>query len=108
MIVETLELVASDATLFPVGLFSVIQHRGMLGEHVGGMALLATGVGVLWVIKRPQPVLVAPMRFLHRIKGSPIPAVAGRAAEFFDGMEFEQIGIGMTGERRVSALGDAE
>ena len=108
LIVEALELVAADAALFAVELLGVVQHRSMLGDHVRGVALLAAGVVIFRIVERPEPVLVAAVRLFDRVERAAIAAVAGRAAKFFERMELQQVRIGMAGERRVLALGQAE
>ena len=108
LIVEALELVAADAALFAVDLLGGVEHRRMLGDGIGGVALLAAGVVVLRIVERPEPVLVAAVRLFHGVERAAVAAVAGRAAEFFVRVELQQVGIGMAGEGSVVALGQAQ
>ena len=99
---------AADAALGAEKLLAFIQHRRVLGDHVSRMALLAAGFIILGIVERPEPVFVAAMSFLDRINGAAVAAVAGRASEFLQRMPFQEIEIGMAGERSVFALGHAE
>ena len=51
LIVETLEAVAADAALFAVELLRAVQDRGVLGNHVRSVALLAAGFEIFRVIQ---------------------------------------------------------
>ncbi len=108
LIVKTLELVAADATLLAEEFLSLIEHGGMFGDGVRGVALLASGIVIFGIIQRPEPVFIAAVRALHGIESAAIAAVARRAAKFFLRMELQQIGIGMAGERRVLVPAYAE
>ena len=108
LIVKAAEAMAADAALCAVQLFALIQNGRVLGDHVARVALLAAGLKILWIVERPEPVFVAAMPFLDGINGAAIAAMAGRASEFFERMPFDEIEIGMAGERRVLALGHAE
>ena len=59
LIVEALEAVAADAALLAIELFAFVQRVGMLGDHVGRVALLAARVEIRRIVERPEPVLVA-------------------------------------------------
>ena len=99
---------AADAALLAVRLFRIVEGGGVLGDYVRCMALLASRVSILRIVKWPQPVLVAPVRLLHSVERPPVAAMARRTPELFDGMELKHILIGMTGKRRIVALGDTQ
>ena len=77
-------------------------------RDVGRVALLATGVIVCRIVQRPEPVFVAAVSLFDGVEGAAIAAMAWRAAKLFLRVKLHQIGIGMAGERRVGALGQAE
>ncbi len=104
LIIEALEAVAADAALFPVQRFRLVQDRGVLGDHVRSVALLASGIKIFFVIQRPEPVFVAAVALFDRVQRASISAVAWRAAEFFQRMIFHHVRIGVAGEWRVVAL----
>ena len=109
LIVEALEAVAADAArgngTAPCRDSSV---AGLFGDHVGGVALLAAGVEIFGVVERPEPVLVAAVGLFDRVEGAAVAAVAGRAAEFFQRMDLQQLRVGMGGEGRILAVGHAQ
>ncbi len=108
LIVEALESMATDTSFFPVELLCVVQNRSVLGDHIRSVALLAPGLEVLRIIQRPEPVFVPAMRLLNGVKRAPVPAVARRAAKFFQGMIFHHVLIGVACIRRVLALVQAQ
>src|ERR1700680_1672749 len=67
LVIETLETMTPNAALQTVELFALVEHGGMLGDHIRGMALLAAGVVVLRIVERPEPVFVASMASLGRV-----------------------------------------
>ena len=67
-------------------------------EHVGGVAGLATGFGILLGKQRPQPVLVVAVGLFHAGGGPAVALVAGRAAELVGIVRLQQFRIGMAGE----------
>ena len=98
----------ADAAFFAEELLADVEHGGVLGDCVRGMALLAAGVIIRGVIQRPEPMFIATVGALDRIECAAVAAVARRAAEFFLRMELQKIGIGMAGERRVLIPGYTE
>ena len=52
---------------------------------------MAPGLRILFVVHRPQPVFVTPMRFLHTGRCRAVPVVAGRATEPFRIMNLLEI-----------------
>ena len=52
-------------------------------HHVGGMAILASGLRVFFGEQRPKPVLVIAVRFFHAGGGAAVALVARRAPELF-------------------------
>ena len=66
--------------------------------HVGGVAGLASGFGILFGKQRPQPVLVVAVGFLDAGGGAAVALVAGRAAELVGIVSLQQFRLGMAGE----------
>src|SRR5580704_4088341 len=96
LIIETLEPVASDAAALAIKLFPLVEHSRMLGDHVRGMALLATRVVIFGVIQRPEPMLVASMPAPDRVNCTAVPAVARRTTEFLKRMQGKEFLVRMT------------
>src|ERR1700733_3896228 len=67
-------------------------------DHVGGMAVLATGLRIFFGKQRPQPVLVVSVRFLDARSSPTISLVARRAAEFLGIVNRQQLRLVMTAE----------
>src|SRR5208282_888895 len=107
-IVEALEAVATDAAALAVELFAFVQRVGVLGDHVGRVALLAARVEIRAIVKRPEPVFVPPVPARDGIEGASIAAVARRATELLKRVNLQKVGIGMAGVRRIVALRHAE
>ena len=108
LIVEALEAVAADAALLAVELLAFVQHWGVFGDHVRGVALLATGVVIFGIVEGPEPMRVSAMTTIHRVDGAAIATVAGRAAKFFERMPVDKLEVGMAGEGGIFAFGHAE
>ena len=67
-------------------------------DHVGGVASLASGFGILLGKQRPQPVLVVAVSFFDAGGGASIALVARRAAELVGIVHLQQFRVGMAGE----------
>jgi len=72
-------LLAADATLLAEEFLSLIEHGGMFGDGVRGVALLASGIVIFGIIQRPEPVFIAAVRALHGIECAAI-AFRGKAS----------------------------
>src|SRR5271154_6273671 len=108
LIVETLEAVAADAAFLAIELLAFVEDGRVLGDHVQRMALLAAGVVIFGIVERIEPVLVATVAAFDGIDGASIAAVAGRAAEFFEGMRFQKRQVGMAGVGRLIGFLEAQ
>ena len=108
LIVEALEAVAADAAFLTIELLAFVEDGRVLGDDVRGMALLATGVVIFGIVEWIEPVFVAAVTVLDGIYGASIATVAGRAAEFFERMRFQQHQVRMAGVGRVFAFREAE
>ena len=64
------------------------------------MAGLAPGLRILFRIKRPQPVLVIPVRLLDASGGTTVSLVASGAAKFFRIVNLQQFRFGMADKSR--------
>ena len=62
------------------------------------MTLVATGLRILFVIHRPQPVFVSPMRLLHAGRCCAVAIVTGCAPEPLRVMNLQERLGGMTGK----------
>ena len=86
LIVKTLEAMAPDTTTLAIELLSVVEDRRVLGDHVSGMALLASRLIIFRVIQRPEPMRVAAVSALDGIDRAAVSAVARRTTELLQRM----------------------
>src|SRR6266403_5505938 len=66
--------------------------------HIGGVARLTPGFGILLRKQRPQPVLVVAVRLFDAGGRPPVALMARGAAKFIGIMRAQQFRIGMAGE----------
>ena len=59
--------------------------------HIGGVASLATGFGILFRKQRPQPVLVIAVSLFHAGGGAAVALMARRATELVGIMRLQAI-----------------
>src|SRR6478736_4843346 len=92
---------AAHTAALPEKEFAVGDVRASVADrqvHIGGMAGLATGLGILLGKQWPQPVLVVAVGFFHAGGGPTVALVARRATELVGIMRLQQFGVGMAGE----------
>src|SRR3984957_17801828 len=104
LIVESLKAMATDTAALAVKLLSLVKYRSVLGDHIGGMALLAARVVIFGIVERPKPMLVTAMPPLYGIDCATVSSMTGRTPEFFKRMQCQKFLIGMAGKRSVSTL----
>ena len=73
-----------------------------------GVTLLAAGLEIVAVIKRPEPMFISPVRFLNAGNRAAVPAVTRRASKPVRVVDLQKFELRVAGERRVVAPGQAQ
>ena len=100
--IVVLEAVAAHAAAILEEFLAVAQHRGVIHDHVHGVALLAAGLDIFQGVERPQPVFIIAVRLLNTFQRHAVAAVAGRTAEFLRVVEPQQFGVGVADKDLLS------
>ena len=77
LVVKPFVAVAADAAAQTKEFFATVERLSMVEYKVADVALLAAGLDVLWMIERPEPVLVPAVTFHHAGCGPTVAVVAG-------------------------------
>src|SRR5690348_9927109 len=91
---------AADAATPFVEFFPTAEYGRMRYNHVAGMALLASTLDIRHRVKRPQPVLIVPVRFLDARDVHSVAVVARSTAKFLRIMNLEELRFRVAGECR--------
>ena len=102
--IECLVAMAAGTAANLEQILAAIQHVGALQHAVAVMTLIAPGLHVLFVIERPQPMLVSAVSFFNRGCAAPVAAVTGRAAEAIWIVCLKQLLVWMRDERSGSGV----